>query len=128
MSENGVISFDDPWGFSTPELFPTNYIFSRNGKVVAPFWSDNDIRRDGAVKYVTYCTYQSDCNADPDGEAILREVSNFLNLNYHDSTNGVQFTGEWMLIAQWDHVHPSPHGVEGIRGIPPEELNKVIFL
>ena len=125
MSENGVISFNDPWNFSIPEVFPTNNVFSRGGKVIAPFWSDNDIRRDGAVRYTTYCTYPSGCDHNPNGEAILREVSNFLNENYPDSTSGVQFVGEWMLIAQWDHVHPSPHGVKGIEGIPPEELDKV---
>ena len=36
-----------------------------------------------------------------------------------------RFVGNWLLVAHWDHVHPSPHGAEDHNGIPQEDLDKV---
>ena len=51
VSENGVFSFQEPWKFSHPSRFPTDYFFTQTSNVIAPFWSDNDIRREGTVHY-----------------------------------------------------------------------------
>jgi len=37
--------------------------------------------------------------------AILERVSGFIAQQMN-----VNFTGSWMLVAQWDRVHPFPHG------------------
>ena len=39
------------------------------------------------------------------------------------------FIGTWILIAFWDHVHPSPHGADDTQGIPEKLLSRVcLFL
>ena len=99
------------------------------GKVIAPFWSDNDIRKEGTVRYITYCniTNQAQCAFHNESQIILDEVNRFIQSNQADSSQE-PFVGTWMLIAQWDQVHPSPHGAEDTEGIPPEELSKVLKL
>ena len=126
VNENGVISFDEPWGFPYPDRFPTSYYWTQLGNAIAPFWSDNDIRREGTVRYTTYCniTDHPQCSRHNESQAILDEVNRFIQSNQADSTRK-PFVGNWMLIAQWDHVHPSPHGAENTEGIPPEELSMV---
>ena len=37
--------------------------------------------------------------------AILERLSGFIS-----AESNVSFTGSWMLVAQWDRVHPFPHG------------------
>ena len=112
--------------FSSPERFPTRNVFSREKKVLAAFWSDNDIRREGSVKYAIYCNseYNAQCTDSSASQAILNEINQFIQ-NRQDDTDPVPFAGDWMLIAQWDHVHSIPHGAEVIEGIPFEELSKV---
>ena len=100
VSENGVISFDRKWMFDKPQLFPTNKWFLQSRDVIAPFWSDNDIRKAGTVRYVLI-----EKGKDPMGDSLLEEADLVVS-NVH-KTN---FTGQTMLIAQWDHVHPYPHG------------------
>ena len=52
VSENGVISFGNKWFYDKPERFPTQDRYIQDRFVLAPYWSDNDIRRDGTVRYV----------------------------------------------------------------------------
>ena len=41
--------------------------------------------------------------------AVLERLSGFISAQMT-----VNFTASWMLVAQWDRVHPYPHGaVEG---------------
>ena len=35
------------------------------------------------------------------------------------------FNPTWMLVAQWDKVHPHPHGSDNHEGIDEEYLSKV---
>lgn len=35
------------------------------------------------------------------------------------------YAGHWMLIAQWDSVHPYPHGSDDTQGISEQELSQV---
>ncbi len=127
VNENGVISFERPWRYSYPDRFPTNSFFTRQALCVAPFWSDNDIRREGRVSYFSYS-----CNADPFGECkdppqginTLSSVNNFINQIIDEDE--ARFNGKWLLVAHWQNVHPSPHGDDNPNlGIPQEELNKV---
>ena len=119
VNENGVISFKNPWMYPYPENFPTNDFDIRNAIAVAPFWSDNDIRKDGTVRYAIYNRATDD---NPAGRALLDVV----NANIQSQQGGeVLFEGLWMLIAHWDGVHPSPHGGDDHGGISEEELNRV---
>lgn len=101
VGTNGVISFEDPWAFWYPETFPTSFQATREAFVVAPFWADHDIRLEGEVSYQTYTFGDSDSNA------ALEYVSAFVRSRSNTAGN---FTGRWMLVAQWTDVHPYPHG------------------
>lgn len=120
INENGVISFEDPWQYSYPNRFPTNYYFTRKGLAVAPFWSDNDIRLAGAVRYATYSSNNDVTNTA--GQMLLDEVNRYIQ----ERQTG-QFTGNWLLIAHWDKVHPSPHGDGNPSAFPMDELEKVLL-
>ena len=85
--------------------------------VVAPFWSDNDIRREGAVRYATY-TRREDSAL---GETLLTNLTRYIGRLNKDP----DFEGRWMLVAHWDGVHPSPHGGDSNNGINQVELDKV---
>lgn len=104
-----------------PENFPTSDYYIQNAIAMAPFWSDNDIRKDGAVRYAIFSSATDD---NPSGRALLDVV----NANIQ-SQQGVEseelFEGLWMMIAHWDRVHPSPHGGDDHGGISEEELNRV---
>lgn len=65
---------------------------------MAPYWADNDIRLAGNVSY--------EVHAGSTGH--LRTVSDFVGAEV-----GINFTGTWMLLAEWSEVHPYPHG-EGV--------------
>ena len=121
MNENGVISFENPWMYSYPEQFPTSNFDVRNALAVAPFWSDNDIRKDGAVRYATYDSVVTNTNSASAGRELLEQVNRFIQAQQDEEI----FVGLWMLIAHWDSVHPSPHGGDDHGGISEEELNRV---
>ena len=89
---------------------------------MAPFWSDNDIRKEGAVRYATYCTSQ-ECTTSPEGKAQLSNVNEYIQSLQEEGEP--KFIGKWLLVVHWDHVHPSPHGEDDHKGIPKDELNKV---
>ena len=80
----------------------------------APFWSDIDIRKSGSVSYETYFRGTSD-----DEDAVLDRVSGFIATQ---TSSG--FFGYWMMVAQWDAVHPFPHSVD-LAGLSAEYLQKV---
>ena len=120
MSENGVVSFDAPWRFPLPEPFPTSHDPITRSFVVAPFWSDNDIRREGAVRYVSY-------NARDNTDPAVSDLFNMLNelIQQSQSEEEEDFIGQWLLIVHWDQVHPSPHGQDDRMGISEAYLNLV---
>ena len=107
VNENGAISFANPWPYSSPSRFPTSWYWTRNQYVVAPFWSDNDIRRSGSVHYANITLGDSN-----HGDELINTVSKFIQ-HQNDEAAQQSFTGQWMLVAHWDHVHPYPHGSIG---------------
>ena len=119
MNENGVFSFIDPWMFSHPNRFPTTFIPTRQGHVLSPFWSDVDIRREGTVRYVPITRGTSDL-----GDMIIDQASEYVNGRFVNG-NGVTFRPTWTLVAQWDGVHPHPHGADDHEGIDEEYLDRV---
>ena len=58
-----------------------------------------DTRLEGSVFYETHQR-----GTNPGSDAVLERLSGFIS-----SELGVEFTGSWMLVAQWDRVHPFPH-------------------
>eukprot|EP00731_Ephydatia_muelleri_P037202 Em0418g1a len=92
VGANGIISFGAGYTSNNPQLFPTNNAVTRNAYVVAPFWSDNDLRLAGSVTYQVFTSQLADVNA------------------FISDTTGTIFTGTWMLVAQWNGAHPFPHG------------------
>ena len=118
-----MISFENPWMYSYPEQFPTRNFDIRNALAVAPFWSDNDIRKDGAVRYATYDSLITNTNSA--GRLLLEQVNSYIQTLQEEEEEEERFVGLWMLIAHWDGVHPSPHGGDDHGGISEEELNRV---
>ena len=57
--------------------------------------SDNDIRVSGDVCYEVH-----DQNSD-----YLNQVNAFIS-----NKTQTEFNGKWMLLVEWDKVHPYPHG------------------
>ncbi len=69
--------------------------------IIAPYWSDNDIRLSGAVEYVQYTsTHQI-----PAVGAKLEQVSEFIS-----NETGTVFSGVWMLLVEWNNCPPFPAG------------------
>lgn len=119
VNENGVFSFEKPWKFSHPNVYPTTYFASRQMHVISPFWSDNDIRRNGTVRYAVI----ESTTTSTDAINILDEAKVFINERFvpDDRT----FEPTWMVIAQWDQVHPHPHGDNSREGLSEEYLERV---
>ena len=105
VNENGLFSFNEPFFFSHPNQFPTDNIHSRLRNVVAPFWSDNDIRKNGTVRYVGI-NIRYPLNLTHDHENHLISVV----LAHLRKTGAIgieqEFQPTWMIVAQWDKVPP----------------------
>ena len=97
VSTNGIISFGLPFYIHQPFLFPSPFTVVSSQYLVAPFWSDVDIRTDGTV---TYEVHTSDNEASA---TILSTISGFIS----DYT-GVSFSGSWLLVVLWDSVREFP--------------------
>ncbi len=54
----------------------------------------------------------------------MNEATTFVNDRLVVNQGGF-FEPTWMLVAQWDGVHPYPHGSESHEGISEEYLNRV---
>ena len=125
MSTNGAISFGTGWLFWSPQPFPTNEFYTRNSYVVAPFWSDNDIRKNGSIRYEVHTMV-----AGPNTSAqLLDEVSSFII--YRRNLTADSFQGQWMLVAEWSGVHPYPHADSTIGSLDAQTdafVKKVIFV
>ena len=95
-----MISFSRPFYYWYSSLFP-GYYYLRRFYVVAPYWADYDIRRDGNVFYETFERGRSRYD-----DVVLDTVSHFLRLN----NEALSFSGTFMILAEWQGVHPYPHG------------------
>ncbi len=72
--------------------------------IIAPYWSDNDIRLSGSVRYEEY----SSTHPNPSVGAKLVEISEFFS-----SKTGTVFSGVWMLLVEWNNCPPFPAGSSG---------------
>ena len=119
VNENGAFSFMDSWRFSHPRRFPTSYKSTRLGFVISPFWSDVDIRREGTVRYVLITRDSSNL-----GNLIIDNATRYINERFL-SEDALTYRPTWVLVAQWDGVHPHPHGSDKREGVDEEYLNRV---
>lgn len=59
-----------------------------------------------------------------DGDAIFDVVSTYINDRFV-ANDEATFRPSWVLVAQWDGVHPHPSGSDDHEGIDEEYLNRV---
>lgn len=71
--------------------------------MVAPYWSDNDIRREGSVSYEVFQLQAT----GQYGDQLLDDVSSYIRACRNASSD---FRGSFMILAEWRGVHPYPHG------------------
>ena len=70
--------------------------------MVAPYWTDNDIRREGNVSYEVFQLQAMGAY----GDQLLDDVSSYIRERNMSS----DFAGTFMILAEWEGVHPYPHG------------------
>jgi hypothetical protein len=98
VASNGHISFRTAYTHFNAELFPTTNPSIYWDFVLAPFWSDVDLRVAGNASWEIHTTAES--------QDLINDVSIFIQEN----TASSDFSGSWMMIAYWEDVHPFPHG------------------
>ena len=98
-----MISFSRPFYYWYPYPFPGHY-YLRRFYVIAPYWADHDIRRRGNVFYETF-----ERGNGQNDDLVLRRVNDYLRSTDMAPSN---FSGTFMILAEWNGVHPYPHGSE----------------
>ena len=97
VGTNGIVSFGKPFYFWWPHYFP-GYFWVRQRSVVAPFWADVDIRKDGMVWYRVYTD---------ENDIVLKMASRDVQMFVKDFET---FEARWVLVATWDKVPNYPDG------------------
>ena len=59
------------------------------------------------------------------GDDMLRVASSFVQGQRQENDTRDEFRGTWMLVAQWDRVHPDPHGADDHMSITEALLERV---
>ena len=98
----------------------------RDALIVAPYWSNVDIRRQGRIYYRLIEPGRSTEDLDM---TLLSFVSGFIAAQQSDTA--ADFSATTMLVAQWRDVPPFefPNG-EGVEGLPQSEaefISQVTF-
>ena len=94
-----MISFSRPFYYWYPYPFPGHY-YLRRFYVVAPYWADHDIHKEGNVFYETFERGKSQ-----NDDSMLQRVNDYLRYK-----TGSNFSGTFMILAEWNGVHPYPQG------------------
>uniref|UniRef100_A0A673C8T4 Si:ch211-182p11.1 n=1 Tax=Sphaeramia orbicularis TaxID=375764 RepID=A0A673C8T4_9TELE len=96
VNHNGHLTFDQPWWMYIAQRFP------RHGSrdLIAPFWTDVDIRQTGLVFYNQYISGH-----------ILQRATQDIN-QYFPEFN---FVAKWVFVATWYEVpyYPFYYPVNG---------------
>jgi len=109
VSTNGLISFGRPFHLWHPHKFPSNDPVISSANILAPYWSNNDIRNSGKISYGFFQYGDS-----TEGNSYLGLASLYIRLFYPNTS---QFEGNFMIIADWNQVHPFPHGSSNLANI-----------
>ena len=98
ISDNGIVSFDIGFSSGAPSLLPG----STHTSLIAPFWSDVDVRRHGKVLYQVHTESESSYvnRASDDVRRMMGEQF-------------TEFTAGWVLVVTWDKVPQFPDGSIG---------------
>ena len=104
---NGYISFGNTETSFSPSIFPDT---DNTIPGVAPFWEDFNVNRGGSISYEIHTVSTS--------PALLSQVNLFIR---SQQQNG--FAGSWMLVAEWDSVHP--FGSSSL--VSPDNVNLLVF-
>jgi hypothetical protein len=122
VGDNGFLSFRQGYLFNQPQLFPSAIDAVRNALIVAPYWSDVDIRRQGRIYYRLIEPGRSTEDLDM---TLLNFVSGFIAARQSDIA--ANFSATTMLVAQWRDVPPFPNGedVERLSQSEAEFINQV---
>jgi len=88
--------------------------------VVAQYWSDNDIRREGNVSYKVF---QLQATASY-GNQLLDDVSSYIREN----SVSLDFRGSFMILAEWEGVHSYSHGASNTDNDVPFLAKVSLFL
>ncbi len=106
VCSNGVISIGSGhFTFFSPSRFPGSSVVS-SFNVLAPYWNDHDLRAGGgAINYNVY-------TVEMGSEAISRIniVSSLIS-----NQRGMNFSGIWMLVAEWSDVQSYPAASDSER-------------
>ena len=89
-----MISFQQPFTYHIPSLFPSSLSFVSSAYLLAPFWSDVDITIYGSIFYEVHSGSDS---------PLIQQVNNFIS-----NQTETDFVGTWMLVVQWDEVRQFP--------------------
>ncbi len=111
------MSFGSQFALFDASPFPTTTLASFYSHVAAPFWSDADARLNGTVWYEVHDAEANNANSNE----LLDQVSAFIR-----TEEGVDFAGNLMIVATWDHVHPWPHGEDPEQDLIDGYLQSVI--
>ncbi|XP_056153584.1 alpha-tectorin-like [Lampris incognitus] len=85
VNHNGHLTFNSSWGRYVPYCFPAH----GSRALIAPFWTDLDNRRNGAVYYNQYT-----------GGSVLQRATRDINQYFP----GLSFTANWVFVATWYEV------------------------
>ena len=112
VGDNGFISFRQGHLFSQPQLLPSANAAIRDALMVAPYWSNVDIRLQGRIYYRLIEAGRTTEELDI---ALLNFVSGFIAAR--QSSSAANFSATTMLVAQWRDVPPFPSGAGDIEGL-----------
>ncbi len=90
----------------SPYIFPGSRF---QNYLVAPFWSDNDITR--GVSEVSYQVYNNSQSES------LFWVSTYISQQEH-----INFSGTWMLIAEWKNVPEYRREIKTVSELSHDQL------
>ena len=103
VGDNGIISFRRGFSYYRPDLFPTNRQAIRDSLIVAPFWSDVDVRLEGKIHYKQLFK----TSGIEQEITVLNYISNYVAVKQGLPAN---FTASTLVVVQWKSVPPFPHG------------------
>ncbi len=100
--DNGAVTLNDEFLEPPQESYDEFTAIAGLGIVIiAPYWSDNDLRVDGTVNYAIY----ESSNPNPAATTKIAEIASIIT-----NVTVATFNADWMLLVEWRGVRPFPAG------------------
>lgn len=96
---NGYITLDSNFESAKPTLLK----LGKSQKIVAPFWSDIDLKNDSKIWYHLYNKFDT-----TDVSLIMTEVKLLVKGNFRESNVADSFEPNTVLVVTWENVVQSP--------------------